>query len=40
MLSILKGETSAQEAARKHGQTVGEVEEWRERYLFAAENTL
>lgn len=40
VLSILKGDTSAQEAARKHGLTVGEVEEWRERYLLAAENAL
>ena len=40
VLSILKGDTSAQEAARKHGLTVGEVEEWRERHLLAAENAL
>jgi len=40
VLSILKGETSAQEAARKHGLTVGEVEEWRARYHMAAENAL
>ena len=30
VLSILKGETSAVEAARKHGLTVAQVEEWRE----------
>jgi len=40
VLSILKGETSAQEAARKHGITVAELEDWKERYLLAAENAL
>src|SRR5215813_9930449 len=40
VLSILKGETSAQAAARKHGLTVAEVEEWRDRFLFGAENAL
>ena len=40
MLGILKGETSAQEAARAHVLTVAEVEEWKERYLAAAENAL
>jgi len=40
VMSILKGETSAQEAARKHGLTVAEVEEWKERFLAAAENAL
>jgi len=38
VLSILKGETSAQAAARKHGQA--EVEEWRDRFLLGAENAL
>ena len=38
--SIIKGETSAQEAARKHGLTVAEVEEWKERFFAAAENAL
>jgi transposase-like protein len=38
--SILKGETSVQEAARKHGLTVAEVEDWRDRFLLAAENAL
>ena len=33
MLSILRGETSAQEAARKHGLTVAEVEDWQERFI-------
>jgi transposase-like protein len=36
VLSILKGETSVQEAARKHGLTVAEIEDWRERLLLAA----
>ena len=40
MLSILRGETSAQEAARKHGLTVAEVEDWQERFLSGAENSL
>src|SRR5262249_2324977 len=40
VLSILRGETSVAEAARKHGLTVAEVEEWQERFLAAAENAL
>jgi transposase-like protein len=40
VLSILKGEISAAEAARKHGLKVAEVEDWRERFLLAAENAL
>ncbi len=40
VLSLLKGETSAAEAARKHGLTVGQVEEWREVFLLGAENAL
>jgi uncharacterized protein DUF1153 len=40
VLSILKGETSAQAAARKQGLTVAEVEEWRDRFLLGAENAL
>jgi transposase-like protein len=39
-LSIVKGETSAQAAARKHDLTVAEIEEWRDRFLLAAENAL
>jgi len=38
--SILKGETSPQEAARKHGLTVPEIEEWKEKFLLGAENAL
>lgn len=40
VLSILRGETSTQEAARKHDLTVAEVEEWKDRFLLAAENAL
>jgi transposase len=40
VVSILRGETSAQEAARKHDLTVAEVEEWKDRFLLAAENAL
>jgi transposase-like protein len=40
VLSLLRGETSAAEVARKHGLTVGQVEEWREAFLLGAENAL
>lgn len=40
VISILKGETSVVEAARQHGLTVAEVEEWREKCLLGAENAL
>ncbi len=40
VVSILKGETSVAEAARAHGLTVGEIEEWRERFLTGTENAL
>jgi transposase-like protein len=40
VLSVLGGETSVQEAARAHGLTVAEIEDWRERFLAAAENAL
>lgn len=40
VLSVLKGETSVTEAARKHGLTVAEVEDWRDRFLVGAENAL
>lgn len=40
VLSVVRGETSVQEAARKHGLTVGEVEDWRERFLSGAENSV
>ena len=38
--SILKGEISVAEAARRHGLTVAEVEEWQEKFLLGAENAL
>ena len=40
VVSILKGETSIAEAARKHGLTVAEIEDWQERFLLGAENAL
>ncbi len=40
VLEILRGETTAAEAARKHGPTVAEVEDWKERFLSGAENAL
>lgn len=40
MLSILKGETSVAEAARKHGLTVADIEDWQERFVLGAENAL
>ena len=40
VLSIMRGETSAQEAARTHGLTVAEVEDWKDRFLLGAENAL
>lgn len=40
IVGILRGETSIQEAARKHGLTVAEIEEWKERFLAAGENAL
>ena len=40
ILSLLKGETTPQEVARKHDLTVAEVEEWKEKFLGAGENAL
>ena len=40
VLSTVRGETSVAEAARKHGLTVAEIEDWQERFLAAAENAL
>ena len=40
IVSIVRGDTSAQEAARQHGLTVAEIEDWRERFFLAAENAL
>ena len=40
IVEILRGETSVVEAARKHGLTVAELEDWRERFLTGAEHAL
>jgi transposase-like protein len=40
VISLLKGETTVAEAARRHGLKVAEVEEWRDRFLLGAENAL
>ena len=40
VMSIIKGETSMAEAARKHGLTLAEIERWREQFLSAGENAL
>ena len=40
VMSLLKGETTPAEAARRHGLKVAEVEEWRDRFLLGAENAL
>src|SRR5680860_221551 len=40
IVSIIRGETSVQKAARRHGLTVAKVEDWREKLLSAAENAL
>lgn len=40
IVSILRGETSAPEAARSHGLTLAEVEDWKDKFLLAGENAL
>jgi transposase-like protein len=40
VLSILKGETTAVEAARKHDLTVADIESWKDTFVLAAENAL
>lgn len=40
VIEILRGDSSVAEAARKHGLTVAEIEEWRDRFLSGAENAL
>src|ERR687894_2328169 len=40
VMEILRGDTSVVEAARTHGLTVVEVEDWRDRFLAGAENAL
>lgn len=40
VMEILRGDTTAAEAARKHSLTVAEIEQWKERFLTGAENAL
>ena len=40
VLSIIKGETSSPEAARKHDLTVAEIEQWIEKAMDGMENNL
>jgi hypothetical protein len=40
VLSILKGELSEEDGARRHGLTVAEIGDWRDRVLQAAHNAL
>ncbi len=40
IVEILRGDLSVAEAARKHGLTVADVEDWRERFLTGAENAV
>lgn len=40
ILNILKGETTIQEAARAHGLTICEIEDWKDKFLSGAENAL
>src|SRR5688572_5882571 len=40
VMELLRGDVSVAEAARQHGLTVAEVEEWRERFLADDENAL
>ena len=40
MVELLRGDTSVAEAARNHGVTVADVEDWRQRFLMGAEHAL
>lgn len=40
VLSLVEGDISVMEAAQQYGLTVGEVEEWRARFLVGGENAL
>ena len=40
VLSVLKGEATAEEVARRHALTPSEVEDWKLRFLGAAHNAL
>ena len=40
VLELLRGETTAAQAARKYGLTVAEIEGWKQAFLSGAENAL
>jgi transposase-like protein len=40
VIDILRGTTTVVEAARAHGLTVADIEQWKERFLTGAENAL
>jgi len=40
VMSILRGETTVVEAARKHDLTVADIEHWKDAFLLGAENAL
>jgi len=40
VLEIVRSETTAAKATRRHGLTVAEIEQWKERFLGGAENAL
>lgn len=40
VLSILRGELSPEEGARRHGLTMAEIEDWKDRTLTACHNAL
>ncbi|MBP3731364.1 MAG: hypothetical protein J6I40_07850 [Mailhella sp.] len=40
VLSILRGHTSIQEAARTHGLTMAEIEDWKDKFLLGAATSL
>jgi transposase-like protein len=40
VVTILRGETTSQEAARKNDLTVAEIEGWKENFLLGGENAL
>ena len=40
VIDILRGTTTVVEAARAHGLTVAEIEQWKDRFLTGAENAL
>ncbi len=40
VLSLLKGEMTEEDGARRHGLSVAEIDDWKERALVAAHNAL